>query len=103
MFRAKCTAFVVITCGLLVARFAMADEMICHGAIIKVEGENVTVKDMDSTKELEMKVEPGTKITSAGKPVSPMDLKIGQKVKCVCDKRNESLVCTTMEIMRDTP
>ena len=40
----------------------------------------MTVKD--GMKEQPMKLEPGTKITSGGKPVMVADLKVGQKVKC---------------------
>ena len=53
--------------------------------------------------EQQLKIEPATMITSGGKPVSPIDLKVGQKVKCVCDRHGQELICTTMEIMRDTP
>jgi len=85
----------------LVVQAANAEEIKCDGAIVKVEGENVTVNDGMS--ERMMKVEPGTQISSGGKPVSPMDLKVGQKVKCVCDRREGQMICTAMEIMRDTP
>jgi hypothetical protein len=93
----------IVVTGLfeLFVSVATAEEVKCEGAIVKVEGENVTVKD--GANERLMKVEPGTQITSGGKPVSVDDLKVGQKVKCVCDKRDGQMVCTTMEIMRDTP
>ena len=101
MVRAIVSTIVLMTFFGLFVYSATAEEMKCEGAIVTIEGENVTVKD--GTNERLMKVEPGTQITSAGKPVSVDDLKVGQKVKCVCDKRRDSLVCTTMEIMRDTP
>jgi hypothetical protein len=101
MVRAKLGTVVgVIFLGLLVRALA-AEEVKCEGAIVKIVGENVTVKD--ATSDQQMKIEPGTQITSGGKPASAMDLKVGQKVKCICDKRNGQMVCTAMEIMRDTP
>jgi hypothetical protein len=93
-----------VMAGMLLGLFvqaATAEEVKCEGAIVKVEGENVTVADGMSEKL--MRVEPGTQITSGGKPVAAMDLKVGQKVKCVCDRREGKMVCTAMEIMRDTP
>jgi hypothetical protein len=94
------TIVVVLFLGLL-AHTVSAEETKCDGAIVKIEGENVTVKD--AANERLLKVEPGTRITSGGKPVSVDELKVGRKVKCVCDKRDGQTVCTTMEIMRDTP
>lgn len=95
------TVVVGIFLGLFV-QAATAEEIKCEGAIVKVEGENVTVND--GMGERMMKVEPGTQITSGGKPVAVMDLKVGQKVKCVCDRREgQMMICTAMEIMRDTP
>ena len=35
--------------------------------------------------------------------LQPVGLKVGQKVKCVCDKKDNAMICTSMEIMRDTP
>lgn len=101
MVRATMSTIVVAMFFGLLVHAAAAAEMKCEGAIVKVEGENVTVKE--GMNERLMKVEPGTKITSAGKPVSVDELKVGQKVKCVCDQRDGQTVCTTMEIMRDTP
>jgi hypothetical protein len=101
MVRAILSTIVVVMFFGLFVQVAAAEEVKCEGAIVKIEGENVTVKD--ATSEQVMKVEPGTQITSGGKPVSPMDLKVGQKVKCVCDKRDGRMICATMEIMRDTP
>jgi len=101
MVRAIFGTIVVLMFFGLFVHAAAAEEVKCEGAIVKVEGENVTVKD--GTTERRMKVEPGTKITSGGKPVSVDDLKVEQRVKCVCDRRDGQMVCTTMEIMRDTP
>jgi hypothetical protein len=80
---------------------ALADEVKCDGTITKIEGENVTVKD--ATQEQQMKVTPATRLTSGGKPMMPTELKVGQKVRCVGDKKEGVMVCTTMEVMRQTP
>jgi hypothetical protein len=101
MVRAMVSMIVVVMFFGLFVHAAAAEEMKCEGTIVKVEGENVTVKD--ATNERLMKVEPGTQITSGGKPVAVMDLKVGQKVKCVCERRDGEMICTGMEIMRDTP
>jgi hypothetical protein len=101
----------IISTIVLVAFFglfvhAAAEEMKCEGAIVKIEGDNVTVKNSTAKNEpveQMLKMEPGTQITSGGKPVSVMDLKVGQKVKCVGDQRGGQMICTAMEIMRDTP
>ena len=101
MLRATITAIAIAAFALILARSAFADEVKCEGAIVQIDGDTVTVKDM--TKEHQMKIEPATKITSAGKPVMVSDLKVGQKVKCICDKKDGAMICTSMEIMRDTP
>jgi len=103
MLRATITSIAMAAFALILARAAVAEEVKCDGAIIAIDGDTVTVKDM--TKQHQMKVEPATKITSAGKPVMVGDLKVGQKVKCFCDKKNKDsmMICTSMEIMRDTP
>jgi hypothetical protein len=103
MLRATINAIAIAAFTLILARAAVADEVQCDGAIVAIDGDTVTVKDV--TKEHQMKVEPATKITSAGKPVMVSDLKVGQKVKCVCDKKEKDkmMICTSMEIMRDTP
>ena len=44
-----------------------------------------------------------TVYSKAGKTISLSDLKVGQKVKCVCEKKDNAMICTSMEIMRDTP
>ena len=43
---------------------------------------------------------PATKITSGGKPASAMDLKVGQKVKCLIQKVGEEMMCTSLEVMK---
>src|SRR4051812_9212671 len=101
MLRATITAMVISTFATLIAIATLADELKCEGAIIQIDGDTVTVKDMN--KEHQLKTEPATKITSAGKPVMPSDLKVGQKVKCVCEKKDNVTICPSMEIMRDTP
>ncbi len=101
MFRATIATIAIAAFALIISRAAIADEVKCEGAIVQIDGDTVTVKDM--SKEHRMKIEPATKITSAGKPVMVSDLKVGQKVKCVCDKKDGGMICTSMEIMRDTP
>jgi hypothetical protein len=101
MLQATITSIAIAACTLILARASVAEEMKCAGTIIAIDGDTVTVKDM--SKEQRMKIEPATKITSAGKPVMVSDLKVGQKVKCVCDKKDGAMICASMEIMRDTP
>ena len=76
MLRATITAIAIAAFAFILARSAFADEVKCEGAIVAIDGDTVTVKDM--TKEHQMKIEPATKITSAGKPVMVSDLKVGQ-------------------------
>ena len=88
----------------VVGRAAIAHDTKCAGTIIKIDGDTVTVKDMmKEAEQHQMKVEPATQITSVGKPVMASDLKIGQKVKCACERKDGAMICTSMEIMRDTP
>ena len=101
MFRAAITILAIAVFSLTLTPATFADEVKCEGAIVAINGDTLTVKD--TSKEQRMKIEPATKITSAGKPVMVSDLKVGQKVKCVCDKKDGALVCMSMEIMRDTP
>jgi hypothetical protein len=75
-----------------------AEEVTVQGTIMKIEGEKVTVKDME--KEQPMKISPATKITSGGKPASAMDLKVGQKVKCLIQKVGDEMMCTSLEVMK---
>lgn len=94
-------AIALVVAGSHVERSIIAEEVRCEGQILRIEGVNVTVKEM--AKEQPMKLEPGTMITSGGKPVMVGDLKVGQKVQCVLEKRGDEVVCRAMEIMRDTP
>ena len=103
MFRNILSALVAAAfLATLAARVSAADEVKCEGKIVRIDGDAIAVLQA-TTKEQQMKIEPATKITSGGKPVNPIDLKIGQQVKCMCDRHGEELICTTMEIMRDTP
>lgn len=101
MFRAFGSSIGVIILLALLSSRTNADDLKVEGAIVRIEGEVVAVKAMD--REQEMKMEPGTKISSGGKPVMVADLKVGQKVRCICEKRGDKMVCTAMEMMRDTP
>ena len=103
MLRATITSIAIAAFTLILSRAAVAEEVKCEGAIVAIDGDTVTIKDM--TKQHQMRIEPATKITSADKPVMVSDLKIGQKVKCVCEKKEKDgmMICTSMEIMRDTP
>jgi len=97
------TQIIAATIGVL-ATTAIADDAKCSGTIVKIDGDAVTIKDtMQDTQQHQMKVEPATKIVSGGKPVMASDLKIGQKVKCVCERKDGAMICTSMEILRDTP
>jgi len=91
--------FAVAIVGSLAIRAIQAEEVKCEGMITMIDGDHVTVKDAKD--EQHMKIEPATKIMVNGKPGSPMDLKVGQKVKCVCDKKGEEMVCTTLVIVKD--
>jgi hypothetical protein len=101
MFRTFGSSVVVVILLTLLSSRTKADDLKLEGAIVRIEGEIVAVKGMD--REQEMKMEPGTRITSGGKPVMVADLKVGQKVQCVFEKRGDKAVCMAMEIMRDTP
>jgi len=100
MARFSLAAIVAIAiAGSVVVRVSRAEEVKCEGTITVIDGDNVTVKDaMD---EHQMKIEPATKIMINGKPGSAIDLKVGQKVKCVCDKNEDQMICTTLVIIRD--
>jgi len=86
--------------GTMARQAALAEEVKCDGIITKIDGDTVTVK---SAQEQQMKVEPATKITINGKPGTPLDLKVGQKVKCLCERSGQSMTCTTLIIASDTP
>jgi hypothetical protein len=91
--------FVSLMVTLTVSRVSAAQDVTCEGTITKIEGESLTVKDMNGEKE--MKIKPATKIVLVGKPVSPMDLKVGQHVKCICQWNENEMLCTTIEILKE--
>src|SRR3954468_21347363 len=100
----RAAIIVVAASFALLARAAFAEDTKCAGTIIKIDGDTVTVKGlMQEGQQHQMKIEPATQITSVGKPVMATDLKVGQKVKCVCERKDGTMICTSMEIMRDTP
>jgi len=104
MPRATIMTLIIAATFSALATAAIAEDAKCAGTIIKIDGETVTIKDMmQDSQQHQMKVEPATKILSGGKPVMASDLKIGQKVKCVCERKDGAMICTSMEIMRDTP
>jgi ribosomal protein S1 len=86
--------------GTIARQVAYAEEVKCEGTITKIDGDMVTVK---AAQEQQMKIEPATMISINGKPGTSMDLKVGQKVKCVCEKSGKSMTCTTLIIAGDTP
>jgi hypothetical protein len=98
MHRVKSILFVLALISVWALR-ASAEEVKCDGVISRIEGDKVTVKSTDA--EQQLKVEPATKIIIHGKPGTVMDLKVGQRVKCLADKRDQAVVCTTLEVMRD--
>jgi hypothetical protein len=85
--------------GELASRILVAQDTKCEGAIVKIEGENLTVKTVNDNQE--MKIKPATKITHQGKPASMTDLKVGQQVSCVCQWSENEMICTTLEIMKE--
>jgi len=100
MARLSLAAIVAIAIAApLLIRASWAEEVKCEGMITLIDGDNITVKDI--SEEHHMKIEPATKIMFNGKPGSAMDLKVGQKVKCVCDERGDTMICTTLAIIRE--
>jgi hypothetical protein len=91
--------FAVVTLSTLSPAVVRAEEVTCDGSITKIEGEKVTVKTMSD--EQQIVVEPATKIVVNGKPGNVTDLKVGQAVKCLADKRDGKIMCTSIEVMRD--
>lgn len=92
----------LVVCALavgLAVRTAVAEEVKCGGMIASIAGELITVKG--EARNFEMKIEPATKIMLNGKPVSPMELKVGQRVTCICETTPEGMICTTMLIERE--
>ena len=88
----------MVLIGCVVSATAAAEEVTFEGTILKIEGDKVTVKD--AAKEQPLMISPATKITSGGKPGSAMDLRVGQKVKCLIQKMGDEMMCTSLEIMR---
>lgn len=87
---------VVIAIGNHLSHAAWAEETKCEGTIAKIEGEKVTVKT-PTNQEQTMWVVPATKIMLDNKPAMPMDLKVGQRVKCTCNKDGDKMTCNTVE------
>ena len=92
----------VVSIGSYLSRVAWAEETKCEGTITKIEGEKVTVKTPTS-QEQQMLVVPATKIMVDGKAAKPMDLKVGQHVKCTCDKEGTKMTCNMIEASSRTP
>ncbi len=95
MIRFAMMAVVAVALCALAGQVALAEEFRFDGTVAKVEGANVTVKSADA--QHEMALAPATKITLDGKPAKASDLKVGQKVKCICDKVGEKLTCRSIE------
>jgi len=91
--------FAIVLVGWLATSVGRAEEVKCEGTITAIDGDIVVLKD--ATDEHQMKIEPATKIMFNGKPGSPMDLKVGQKVKCVCEKKGEEMTCTTLVVIKE--
>ena len=89
------TAVVAVALCAVVTRAALAEEAKCEGTIAKIEGSNVTVKTADAQHEVALA--PATKITLDGKPARASDLKVGYKVKAVCDKEGDKLTCRSVD------
>jgi len=97
MFRMIVTMLVAAFAVLVVCVAALSEEVKCAGMITKIDGEKITIKT--DAQEQQMTVEPATKIVINGKPGDATDLKVGQKVKCLCDKSEGKMLCTSLEIM----
>ena len=95
MIRFALTAVVAVALCAVATQVALAEEVKFEGTVAKVEGSNVTIKAADA--QHEMALAPATKITLDGKPAKASDLKVGQKVKCTCDKVGDKLTCRTIE------
>src|SRR5262245_2893080 len=76
---------------------AFSEEMKCAGTITKIEGEKVTI-NTPASGEQTMWVVTATKIMLDGKAAKPMDLKIGQRANCTCNKDGEKMVCNAIEV-----
>src|SRR5262245_6266749 len=88
--------------GTVAARAAHAEQAKCEGTITKIDGENVTVKT-PANQEEHMTVVPATKIMLDGKAAKPNDLKVGQHVKCTCNKEGDKMTCAMVEASSRTP
>jgi len=88
--------------GALASRSARAEQAKCEGTITKIDGEKVTIKDAGNH-EQHMMVVPATKIMLDGKAAKPNDLKVGQHVKCTCNKEGDKMTCNMIEASTRTP
>jgi chorismate synthase len=88
----------MVLVGCVAGMTLAAEEVTVQGTIMKIEGEKVTVKDME--KEQPMKISPATKITSDGKPGSATHLRVGQKVKCLIQRVGDEMMCTSLDVMK---
>jgi ribosomal protein S1 len=88
--------------GAFGTRAALAEEVKCEGTITKIEGEKVTVKT-PANQEKQMWVVPATKIMINGKEAKPNELKVGQQVKCTCNKEGNKMTCNMIEVSTRTP
>ena len=99
MFRMAISLVVAVAVlGTVASAVAYAEEVKCEGTITKIEGEHVTVKT--DKEDHHLSVLPSTKIMVDGKPAKSSDLKVGQKVKCVADKKGDKVTCVSIETMR---
>jgi hypothetical protein len=98
MCRRITSALVVVAVVMLFPHpLPAAEEIKVEGSISKIDGEMLTVKSAQGDRTL--RVEPATKIMINGKPGSPMDLKVGQRVKCVGESAGGKTICTTLEVL----
>jgi hypothetical protein len=88
--------------GSFASRAARAEEAKCEGTIMKIDGENVTVKTA-TNQEHHLLVVPATKIMLDGKAAKPNDLKVGQHVKCTANKEGDKMTCNMIEAHSRTP
>ena len=72
----------------MVTAVAYAEEVKCEGTIAKIDGQTVTVKT-DAESHI-MTADAKTKVTLDGSAAKVTDLKVGQKVKCTCNKEGRS-------------
>lgn len=88
--------------GAFASRSVRAEQAKCEGTITKIDGEKVTVKDAGN-QEQHMMVVPATKIMIDGKAAKPNDLKVGQHVKCTCNKDGDKMTCNMIEASTRMP